>query len=156
VFWVAKSRAKNDLMVHLDADNYSSNDVVVIPVPLSIPYLQQEGYERVNGEFEYQGQYYSLVKQRLENDTLFLVCIKDHKKKSLVNGLKEYSNLVNDLPASAEHSGGQFAKFLKDYTSVAPVSILAGTGWSMQFLFVEKEYSLLQQSYQVLSPPPRG
>ena len=141
--------------MRLDADNYSSSEVVVLSVPISIPYLQQPGYERVNGEFEYQGQYYSLVKQRLENDTLFLVCIKDHKKKKLVNVLKEYSNLVNDLPAKAAHGAGQFAKLFKDYTSAAPASIITGTGWCTQLFFGEKEYSLLLRSYLVLYPPPR-
>lgn len=96
VYWAAKSRARKDLLVRLDTDSYSSNDVVVFSVPLSLPYVQQQSYERVNGEFEYQGQYYSLVKQRFENDTLFLVCIKDQHKKKLVNVLNEYSNLVNN------------------------------------------------------------
>ncbi len=156
VYWVAKSRARRDLTVRLDADNYSSNELLVLSIPISIPYLQQESYERVNGEFEYQGQYYSLVKQRLENDTLFLVCIKDHHKKKLVSALNEYSSMVNDLPANAEHHAGQFAKLFKDYTSVAPASISAGASWCIQLVFIEKEYSLLQRSYPVLSPPPRS
>jgi hypothetical protein len=154
---VAKSRAQKDLLVRLDANNYSSNDVVVISVPISLPYpLQQQGYERVDGEFEYQGEYYSLVKQRLENDTLFMVCIKDHKQKKLVKVLNEYTNLANNLPASAQHTVDQFAKLFKDYTSAESTSISAGTGWCILLSFVEKEYSLLQHNYPVLSPPPRG
>lgn len=153
---MAKSRARKDLIVRLDTDNYSSHDVVVFSVPISIPYLQQQSYERVNGEFEYQGQYYSLVKQRLENDTLYLVCIKDQMKKKLVNVLNEYSNLVNNLPAKAQHPAGQFEKLFKDYTSAAPASISAVGGWCIQLFFVEEEFSLLHQSYPVLSPPPRG
>ena len=37
------------------------------------------GYERVNGEFEHNGEFFKLVKQKLENDTLNIVCIKDHR-----------------------------------------------------------------------------
>lgn len=158
MYWVAKSRAQKDLLVRLDADNYSSNDLVVFSIPtLSLPYpLQQQGYERVNGEFEYQGEYYSLVKQRLENDTLFMVCIKDHHKKKLVNVLNEYTNLANNLPASAQHTLDSFAKLFKDYTSAESTALSAGSGWCILLSFVEKEYSLLQHSYPVLSPPPRG
>ena len=154
---MAKSRAQKDLLVRLDADNYSSNDLVVFSVPISLPYpLQQQGFERVDGQFEYQGEYYNLVKQRLENDTLFMVCIKDHKQKKLVNVLHEYTNLANNLPASAQHTVDLFAKLFKDYTSAESTSISAGTGWCILLSFVEKEYSLLQHNYPVLSPPPRG
>jgi len=157
VYWVAKSRAQKDLLVRLDADNYTSNDLVVFSVPLSLPYpLQQKGYERVNGEFEYQGEYYSLVKQRLENDTLFMVCIKDHHKNKLVKVLNEYTNLANNLPASAHHALDSFAKLFKDYTSAGSTALSAGTGWCIQLSFIEKEYSLLQRNEPVLSPPPRG
>ncbi|HEY5748649.1 MAG TPA: hypothetical protein VIU12_21415 [Chryseolinea sp.] len=157
VYWVANSRAQKDLLVRLDADNYSSNDLVVFSVPISLPYpLQQPGYERVDGEFEYQGEYYSLVKQRLENDTLFMVCIKDHHKKKLVNVLNTYTNLANNLPVSAQHTIALFAKLFKDYTSSGSTAISAGTGWCILLSFVEKEYSLLQRNYPVLSPPPRG
>ena len=158
MYWVANSRAQKDLLVRLDADNYSSDDLVVFSVPtLSLPYtLQQQGYERVDGEFEYQGEYYSLVKQRLENDTLFMVCIKDHHKKKLVNVLNEYTNLANNLPASAQHTLDSFAKLFKDYTSAESTALSAGTSWCIQLSFVEKEYSLLQRNEPVLSPPPRG
>jgi hypothetical protein len=118
--------------------------------------MQQEDYKRVDGEFEYQGEYYSLVKQRLENDTLFMVCIKDHKKKKLVHELHAYTNLANNLPASAQHTLDSFAKLFKDYTSAESTALSAGTGWCVPLAFVEKEYSLLQHDYPVLSPPPRG
>ncbi|SHG74995.1 hypothetical protein SAMN04488109_1676 [Chryseolinea serpens] len=158
MYWAAKSRAQKDLLVRLDADNYSSNDLVVFSVPtISLPYtLQQQGYERANGEFEYQGEYYSLVKQRLENDTLFMVCIKDHHKKKLVKVLNEYTNLANNLPASAHHTLDSFAKLFKDYTSAESTALSAGSGWCILISFVEKDYSLLQRNEPVLSPPPRG
>ncbi|MBL0741411.1 hypothetical protein [Chryseolinea lacunae] len=157
VYWVAKSRAKKDILVRLDADNYSSNDLVVISVPISLPYpLQQKDYERVDGEFEHRGEYYHLVKQRLENDTLFMVCIKDHKKKKLVNVLHEYANLTNNLPASAQHTLDLFAKLFKNCSSVESTSVSADAGWCILLSFVEKEYSLLQRNHSVLSPPPRG
>ena len=71
VFWGVRTQAKKDLLHRLDADQYSSEDLVVLSIPVNLPYpIQQNGYERVDGEFEYGGEYYNLVKQRLQNDTL--------------------------------------------------------------------------------------
>lgn len=125
---------------------------------MSLPYplQQQPGYERVDGEFEYKGEYYRLVKQRLENDTLFMVCIKDQSKKKLVNVLNEYSNLANNLPASAKHTVDQFGKLFKDYTSAGLPAITNGNRWTLGIAHADKEYALLQLDYPVIAPPPRG
>ena len=62
VFWALRSQAKSDLLHRLDADAYSSEDVVVLTIPVSSPYpVYDKGYQRANGEVEYQGDYYELV-----------------------------------------------------------------------------------------------
>ena len=130
---------------------------MVISVPIALPYpLQQQEYQRVNGEFEYQGEYYSMVKQRLENDTLFMVCIKNHQEKKLVSALNEYTNLVNSLPANAQRAVDLFGKLFKDYTTSSLVYISAGNGWCASIQFAEPEFSTLQHNYPVLSPPPKA
>jgi len=157
VFWGFRYQAKKDLLHRLDAENYSTSDVVVISMPIALPYpLKQQGYQRVNGEFEYQGEYYSMVKQRLENDTLFMVCIKNHQEKKLVSALNEYTNLVNSLPANAQRAVDLFGKLFKDYTTSSLVYISAGNGWCASIQFAEPEFSTLQHNYPVLSPPPKA
>jgi hypothetical protein len=156
VYWALQSQAKTDLLHRLDADTYASTDVIVITVPMSLPYpLQQQGYERVDGEFEYQGEYYRLVKQRLENDTLYMVCIKDQHKKKLVKVLNEYSNHANNLPVGAERTLDMFGKLFKDYTAGAPIYVAAGNGWSALIQFGEQQMTLLGIAQSVTSPPPR-
>jgi hypothetical protein len=157
VYWGLNSKAKKDLLHRLDADNYSSEELIVISIPISLPYpLQQQGYERINGEFEFDGEYYSLVKQRLENDTLFMVCIKDKTQKKLVHGLNEYSNYANNLPANASRTLDLFGKLFKDYTAAALATLSVGTGWAMPIFYGEGQFALLELEYPVISPPPRG
>lgn len=157
VYWGFQSKAKSDLLHRLDADNYSSEDLIVISLPMSLPYpLQQNGYERVDGEFEYQGEYYRLVKQRLENDTLFMVCIKDHGKKELVRVLNEYSNHANDLPVGADRTLDMFGKLFKDYTVSATAHISTSNGWSASIPFGEKQVTMFGLEQPVHSPPPRA
>jgi hypothetical protein len=156
VYWGLQSKAKKDLLHRLDADNYSSEDLIVISIPISLPYpLQQQGYERVNGEFEYNGEYYTLVKQRLENDTLFMVCIKDKTQNKLVNVLNEYSNYANNLPANASHTLDLFGKLFKDYTATALSTLFVGTGWAIPIVYGDGQFALLDLDYPVTSPPPK-
>lgn len=145
------------MLTRLDADKYSSEDLVVLAVPISLPYpIQQNGYERVNGEFEYQGEYYNLVKQRLENDTLFMVCIRDKQEKRLANAFSEYTNLANSLPTSAKHTIDLLGKLFKDYTSTEFTFISTVTGWFLDVPFAEKEFTVLQRNYPIPSPPPKA
>lgn len=156
VFWGLRSQAKSDLLHRLDAEQYSSEDLVVLTIPISVPYpIQQNGYERVNGEFEYHGEYYNLVKQRLENDTLFMVCIKDHHEKKLVSALNEYSNLANSLPTDARHTMDLFGKLFKDYTTSAFSSMNSAQGWCAHIQAPTSVFDVLQQDYPIHTPPPK-
>ncbi len=157
MYWGLQSRAKKDLLHRLDAETYSSQDLIVFAVPMSLPYpLQQEGYERVDGEFEYQGEYYRLVKQRLDKDTLFMVCIKDQSKKKLVKVLNEYSNYANNLPVGADRTLDMFSKLFKDYAAGSLLYLTSDNGWSAPIQYGERQITLLGITQSVTSPPPRA
>ncbi len=157
VFWGVRSQAKKDLLHRLDADQYSSKDLIVLTIPVSLPYpIHQNGYERVDGEFEYRGEYYNLVKQRLENDTLFMVCIKDHETKKLVDAFSEYTSLANELPASAKHTMETFGKLFKDYTATRLVVISPEAGWHLLMPATFATFEVIRQNYPILTPPPKG
>jgi len=98
----------------LDAEEYSTMESVVIKIPLSIPYASStEDFERVNGEFEYQGEVYRMVKQRLSHDTLFVVCIKDHHQKKL--DLAEASFVKKQVSESSDDHVSPLPPVGKDY-----------------------------------------
>lgn len=155
VFWALKSQARTNLLHRLDADAYSSEDIVILTIPISLPYpIHAANYERANGEYEYKGEFYHLVKQKLENDTLFILCVKDHQQKKLQHAMNEYSNLANNLPASAKHTMDLFGKLFKDFTNSTSALLSFEEGWSLNILFAEDNFSLIQQVYSVESPPP--
>lgn len=150
-----RSQAKKDLLHRLDADQYSSKDLVVLTIPISLPYpIHQDGYERVDGEFEYQGEYFNLVKQRLENDTLFMVCIKDHQEKNLVDAFSKYASLANDLPSGAKHTMDLFGKLFKDYSTTVFASSSSDRGWYQLIPSTAEQFELLQKNYPIHTPPP--
>lgn len=156
IFWALRTQAKIDLLHRLDADVYSSEEVVVLSIPVSLPYpVHDANYEKANGEFEYKGEYYQLVKQKFENDTLFIVCVKDRNQKRLQSTMNEYTNLANNLPASAKHTLDLFGKLFKDFTST-PFSMssqVAGFGYDAPL--TAYAFSFLAPSLPVDSPPPK-
>src|SRR5688572_11463599 len=52
-FWSIRLHAKKELLSRLDAEQYDSEALTVLSIPLSLPYpVQQSDYERVDGELE--------------------------------------------------------------------------------------------------------
>ena len=154
-FWSIRVHAKKELLNRLDAEQYDASALTVLAIPLSLPYpVQQSDYERVDGELEYQGEYYKLVKQKIENDTLFVVCIKDTDEKKLSIALSDYAKVANDLPTQSKQTLTLLAKLGKGFSPVPSFQI------SADFILLtgnatEKIYTVLQESYPIESPPPQ-
>jgi hypothetical protein len=139
----------------LDADTFSSEEVVVLTVPVSLPYpVHDEGYQRASGEVEYHGEYYQLVKQKIENDTLFMVCVKDQHQKRLDRTMNEYTNLANNLPASAKHTMDLMGKLFKEFTTTSFITPSMDLVLKYDILFSADEFLIIQQVFPIDSPPP--
>jgi hypothetical protein len=155
VYWALRSNAKKDLLNRLDAGSYASSDAVILTLPVPLPYaIHNPKYERANGEVEYRGEFYQLVKQKIENDTLFMVCVKDPEQKRIHQTINEYANASNNLAAGAKHAMDIFAKFFKDYTS--PVSAEPSIQLVLKYdlVFAVNSYEFTQRPLPIDSPPP--
>lgn len=145
------------MIARLDANQYSPDELVELSIPLSLPYPgQQREFERVNGKFEHNGIHYKLVKQRHENDTLYVICIKDHHQKKLVKSMSEYAKLTNDLPSSSKKSTDLSLKFLKDFESNDVEKIFHVAGWSVKIHFAEQNSLFTTETVRIPSPPPEA
>jgi len=154
VFWGLRSQARADLLQRLDAEKYAVDELIVLTIPISLPYpVYESGYQRVNGQFEYEGHFYHLVKQRLDNDTLFMVCIKDVQEKKLITAMYAYSDMANSLPSSAKRTIELLGKLFKDFT-IDTISIIRHSPWSLNIGFHNPTFSLTTEYYPVFSPPP--
>jgi hypothetical protein len=155
VFWGLVNHSDKMLAARLDADQYSADELVELSIPLSLPYPgQQREFERAHGKFEHNGVHYKLVKQRHENDTLYVICIKDHGQKKLVKSMREYIKLTNDLPSSSKKSTDLTGKFLKDFESNDLEKIIQVNGWSVKIQSTEHPLLFPAEAVRVPSPPP--
>ncbi len=113
----------------LDTDSYDAANTVAFKIPISIPYVSDNDFQRIDGLFEHGGEHYRLVKQKYEKDTLVVVCILDTERKKIDQELSNYVKTFTDKGADHPNNGKKIPAFIKDYlpqyTVVRPLS----SGW---------------------------
>jgi hypothetical protein len=159
VFSVLQYQSDKHVTSLLDAGIYAKEDAVEIKIPLSLPYpsLIESTYERVDGQFEYKGEYFSIVKQKVENDTAYVVCVRNHEAKRIMTTMSDYAKQANDLPSGASKKAMSFvSKILKEYSSGFEISIDPSTG--SQDILSNSFYSenLVSGVTRIISPPPKA
>lgn len=156
VFWGLRHQADLALIQRLDAERYSEEEVVELKIPVALPYpMQKQEFERINGRFEHNGEFYKLVKHKLENDTLYVVCFKDHHEKKLVKTMTDYVKMTNDLPASSKKTINFLGKLLQDFETSVSDKILHQAGWSVKVLFGTGSFPIRAFDATIPSPPPK-
>ena len=84
----------------------------------------------MDGEIDINGTHYNYVKRRVNNDTLYLLCIPNQAKTRLLNSKCDYAKQVSDSPASEKNSKSAIKKVnlapeynrpINNYGLVAPL-----------------------------------
>ena len=80
-------RSNEQLAQQLETHQYNDNELIEVKIAMHTPYLSSwSDYERIDGEAEVDGIYYSYVKRKIHNDTLYLLCIPNKNKTQLSAG----------------------------------------------------------------------
>ena len=122
---------------NLDEERYPSADEITFKVPLSVPYYaDNQDYERVSGEFEYQGEVYRLLKQKYSGDVLYIVCVKDQEAKKFNQALTDYIKTFTDKPVNAKQQSTKSVQSLcKDYLSTGVSVESQASGWKKPVVY---------------------
>jgi hypothetical protein len=140
-----------------DNEEYNRTHEVTIKVPLTVPYAtDSREYTRVDGEFEHQGEMYRMVKQKLQRDTLYIVCVKDNTSKDIKQALAEYVKSFSDKPASEKNQSKTLQNLIKDYISTATAIQTHNLGWSYAVSQGDVVVSYPSWTSQSTSPPPKA
>jgi len=129
-----------------DRNQYGHSDVLLVKIPLHLPYYGNQGsYERCDGELEVNGIHYNYVKQKIEQDTMYLVCLPNQSKTKLYNEKSDYTKLLNDIPAGKKSGESINLKksFASEYNSRA-----------VQYCFVSEGITALQQKCRFETSSP--
>lgn len=119
----------------LDAENYENMEFIHIEVPHSLPYaVEQPHFQRVDGQFEHEGEFYKLVKQRISFDSVYLVVVKDKMSKKTHQALKDYTKSLSDQPSSEKPSAKGSWNFYNDYFGSSFAISTVSYGWVQDVL----------------------
>jgi hypothetical protein len=131
IFIGLRLRNVQELVQKLDNNSYRESETFTFKIPLTVPYYtDSRDFERVDGEFEQDGEVYHLVKQKLSQDTLYIVCVKDQESKKINQVLADYVKTFTDKPESAKQgSKTTVQSLIKDYISFSVVISNTSLGW---------------------------
>lgn len=122
---------RQELIQRFDTENYNELETVTIKVPLAVPYANEsQEYQRVDGEFEHNGEFYHMVKQRLSQDTLYIVCVKDQQSKRINQALTDYVKTFTDKPVDGKSHTTPLPSFIKEYLVGTYTIKSSSEGWS--------------------------
>ena len=104
LFSAIEKNATANLEQKISAGKYSDEQLVEIRIPLNMPYYSDMDYEEVYGETDWNGEHYQYVKRKVSNNTLYLLCLPNKEKTSIVKVKNEFTKAVNDIPGNNEGS----------------------------------------------------
>jgi hypothetical protein len=151
---------KNDIAMSkaLDSDLYDQSNTITLKVAVSIPYMpDQTEFDRVNGQFEHNGELYRMVKQRYAKDTLTVVCVKDTEHKKIDLALADYVKTFTDTASDTTPTSKLSISFIKDYLPIAFKINSATEGWSLPVRHNSYYQNLIPTfSASIIHPPERA
>lgn len=151
-----KAVAGDDLTERLNSDMYDLGASITFKVPLAVPYgVDSKAYENVSGEFQKDGQTYRLVKQRMYQDTLYIVCMKDEKTSKINSALEDF------VQSFAGHDDDEqktvVPSLIKDYVDTHISLTTVVTGWEKEVIKVSVPRNFIDSYFaSIVHPPDRA
>jgi len=133
VFQFMQDQAGTKLEARLDKNQYDDSQLIEFKIPVNVAYqTSRSDYERVDGEVQVGGAIYKYVKRKIENDTLYLMCIPHTQKMHLevvmndlfkiANGFSQTTNSNNQDNSSISFKNifSPFDDFVPEYQIGSP------------------------------------
>lgn len=151
---------KNDIDMSkaLDADIYDQSNTITLKVAVSIPYMpDQRDFNRVDGQFEHNGELYRMVKQRYAKDTLTVICVKDIEHKKIDLALSDYVKTFTDKATDTKPASKTIISLIKDYLPISFSIDSATEGWTLGVLYNTNHQALIPTfTASIIHPPERA
>lgn len=157
VFVGLQYKNSRDIALRLDRDYNNVQGEITIKVPLSVPYMNDLDYRRVDGDFEYEGEFYKMVKQKFSHDTLHIVCVRNETGKQINTALADYVKTFTDQPTNTGSQGKTLFSFIKDFIGTSLDLEPSVNGYVHVYEFQSyNQFSVLSSDMNYVGPPPRG
>lgn len=150
-----KVNAGKDLSAKLDSNMYDLDSTITFEIPFALPYgTDSKDYERFDGQFDKDGQVYRIVKQRIYQDVLYIVCIKDVASSEINSALTSIAQGF-----AGQDDGDQNAApngLIKDFVNTELSLSNAISGWQSEVVKTSlPAYFFDSYSASIVHPPCR-
>ena len=139
-------------------DETSSNaQEMIVEIPVNVPYAEEKDWQSAAGQFEYKGDVYRIVKQKLTLEAVYLACVKDTENTLINQQLDEFAKTFGDKPADSKSGAKSLPAFIKEYVSQS-ISVKSSVeGWLVEVSY-DNSSSTLAPSYfaSIVHPPERA
>ena len=125
LFSAIENKATATLEQKISTGDFREDQLVEIQIPLNMPYYSDKDYENIYGETDWNGEHYRYVKRKVSGNTLYLLCLPNTEKTTIVKAKNEFTKAVNDVPANNQGSQ-QKNNFIKLLTAEFRISETAG------------------------------
>jgi hypothetical protein len=157
VFMGAFRQIAQNAKESFDYDNYQKDAEVTFQIPLTMPYTaDMDEYQRVDGEFNHNGETYRLVKQKLTNNMLYIVCVKDAHASTINKALEDYVKTFSDGPTSEKNHSKAAPTLAKDYYSTNISVESKYLGWEFLIHWPEVQVQKVLTFEDSFIQPPRA
>lgn len=159
VFWGLRFHTDQELSQRVAANLYHDDEILELKIPVTLPYpLQDQGFQPVDGRFEHRGQHYKLIKHKFENDTLYVVCIRDIGTRQLVNTMQNYVEMANGFEGTSPNQKAlnYISKLIKDFCAHDKIDVVRQFRILARNPFFERMEALINPVLPVHAPPPRA
>lgn len=140
LFSTIEENATADLEQKIAAGKYNDDQLVVIQIPLNMPYYSDKDYENVYGETDWNGEHYRYVKRKVSGNTLYLLCLPNKEKTSIAKVKNEFTKAINDIPGNKQGSQekNNFIKLLTTEFKVSDIWINEKNISSLSLQFINR------------------
>jgi hypothetical protein len=144
-----------DMIRQFDAGIYNKKEARTFKIPFSSAHSSEE-FERVDGDFERDGEMYRLIKQRIYRDTFHIVYIKDKTATALKNVIEDYVKTFSEDTQDESHQT-VLPIFIKEYFA-RPFFIQHRSPGYQQTIRKESRQAIFIDSYMrsIIHPPERA
>lgn len=147
-----------ELIRQFDEGTYNMDETETFKIPFKAPYAyNSETFERVDGDFERDGEVYRIIKQRLFRDTFHIVYIKDKTGTILNKALSDYVKTFSDESSDDTQNTSVVLSFIKEYYSKNISVQHRSPGW-VHTVRKESPHRILVDAFtaSIVHPPERA
>lgn len=112
-FSILEKKSTQQLDLTIDEGKYKVQHLIEIKIPLNMPYFSDKEYEAAYGETEIDGTHYQYVKRKVSNNTLYLLCLPNDDKTSLITAKNNIEKNNSDVTNNKSEKKGSYPSLTK-------------------------------------------